>query len=91
MARRYAALGGGDAQLKLNVTLKDLADAYEDKLALRDGTIAEMRTEMAVCKDRLEAMEKREETWLEEKVELKRELAAVYRRLGMTRREDDPT
>lgn len=90
VARKYGALGGGEAQLKLNVTLKDLTEAYEDKLALRDETIRDMRADMDGCKGRLNAMEAREEAWLEEKIELKRELAEVYRRLGMTKREGDP-
>lgn len=90
VARRYQRLGGDEAQIKLNVTLKDLNDAYEEKLQQRDDTIAEMRIEMATCKERLETMEERDEVWMREKIELKRELAEVYRRLGMTRREGDP-
>jgi hypothetical protein len=102
IARRYEKMGGGEAQAKLNVTLKELTDAYEEKLRLRDGDLAAMKAEMAGCKDRLESMERREidlaaqvkareELWLNEKIELKHELAEVYRRLGMTKRENDPS
>lgn len=91
VARKYGMLGGGEAQIKLNVTLKELTEAYEDKLALRDQEIAGMRHDMDGCKGRLEAMEEREERWMQEKIELKRELAEVYRRLGMTKRAEDPT
>ena len=90
VAKRYQALGGGEAQIKLNVTLQDLTKAYEEKLTLRDDTIREMKAGFDECKGRLAAMEHREMMWLEEKIELKKELAAVYRRLGMTKRETDP-
>lgn len=90
VAQVYRKMGGGEAQLKLNVTLKDLNDAYEDKLGLRDATIAELRNDFIACKTRLETMEAKEQTWMEERIELKKELAEVYRRLGMTKREGDP-
>lgn len=82
VARRYEKLGGGEAQIKLNATLKDLNDTYEDKLRERDATIAQMRIEMTECKVRLEQVEKREDRWQEERIELKQELTKVYRRLS---------
>ena len=57
VGRRYIKLGGGAAQLKLNQTLISLGQAYEDKLRLRDDTIAEMRSEMDGCKERLVAVD----------------------------------
>lgn len=87
-------MGGGTAQRSLNVTLKELNDAYEDKLNLRDEKIAMLETEFSACKGRLEAVEEAHardrEEWLEEKITLKQELDAVYRRLGMTKRDTDP-
>lgn len=82
IAKRYERLGGGEAQLKLNATLKELNDAYEDKLLERDRTIADMRNEMNRCEQRLKNVEDREEQWHTERLELKKELAVVYRRLA---------
>ena len=83
IARRYERMGGGAVQLKLNASLKELNEAYEDKLEIRDRDISQMHDEMQQCKGRLEAMEAKEERWMAERIELKGELAAVYRRLGM--------
>ena len=86
VARRYARLGGGEAQVKLNTTLRGLADAYEEKLALRDGTLAEMRTEMDACKTRLEAMERAEHKWRAERLDLKQEVGDLHDELREVRR-----
>lgn len=86
IAKRYERMGGGAVQLKLNASLKELNEAYEDKLQQRDAELREMHNEMQQCKGRLEVMESKEERWMAERIELKSELAAVYRRLGMTPR-----